>query len=57
MSTFMPGMTATNSSNTQPGTFYAAMFFYGFLGVLRAGGMKTTLRSNQKTEGKLVESY
>ena len=49
-------MTAQNSARAKITSFHKSVTGNGILGVMRAGGVKTTLIADEKTEGVLVDS-
>ncbi|KKO08887.1 hypothetical protein LCGC14_0040060 [marine sediment metagenome] len=49
-------MTAQNSARAKITSFHKSVTGNGILGVMRAGGVKTTLIADEKTEGVLVNS-
>ena len=52
----MPGMTAQYTASAKITSFHHAVTGDGVLSVMRAGGIKTALIANEKTEGVLVDS-
>lgn len=52
----MPGMTAQNPARAKITSFHKSVTGDGILGVMRAGGVKTALITDEKTEGVLVDS-
>lgn len=52
----MPGMTAQNAASAKITSFHHTVTGNGILSVMRAGGIKTALIANEKTEGVLVDS-
>lgn len=52
---FMPGVTTGNASGSQGYAFTKAMELNGFLGILRAAGIKTTARAEENADSDLIE--
>lgn len=52
-----PGVTTANSLRTEPHAFEYAPFLYGFDGVLRTGGGVAAMRTKERGNTQLVESY
>jgi|TARA_B100000315_G_scaffold137289_1_gene126459 hypothetical protein len=57
MTALVPGMTTTDTTNSEPGTFEGTVFLYCFFGVVRTSGIKTALIANQQTKRMLIKNY